>query len=133
MAHAGSHTAGDGHHQGVHSPKFYVKIWAWLLLLLVLSVLGPELGVRWITILTAFGIAIVKAYMVAVNFMHLNVEKRFVTWVLLSMIIVVGLFFVAVAPDVMKPSGNNWINQSATDLIDFHKKNPGAGQPSHHP
>ena len=62
---------GSGHHRN------YVKIWAILLGLLIISVLGPMLGIRLVTIITAFGIALVKAYLVAKNFMHLDVEKPF--------------------------------------------------------
>ena len=35
-------------------------------------------GIQGVTLITAFGIAIVKAYLVAKNFMHINVEPRFV-------------------------------------------------------
>ena len=39
------------------------------------SVVGPMLGIRAVTLITAFGIALVKAYLVAKNFMHLNVAE----------------------------------------------------------
>ena len=51
-----------------HEHPNYVKIWAILVVLLVISVLGPTLEIRVVTLITAFGIAIVKAYLVAVNF-----------------------------------------------------------------
>ena len=54
----------------------YIKIWFWLLGLLVISVAGPMLEIPALTIITAFGIAIVKAYLVAANFMHLKFEKK---------------------------------------------------------
>ena len=56
----------------------YVKIWAILLVLLLISITGPMLEIRVVTLITAFGIAIVKAYIVAKNFMHLDVEKPIV-------------------------------------------------------
>ena len=56
----------------------YVKIWALLLVLLVISILGPMLEIKILTLITAFGIAIVKALLVAAYFMHLNIEKRYV-------------------------------------------------------
>ena len=65
----------------------YVKIWAILLALLIVSVLGPMLEVRVITLITAFGIAIVKAAMVVRYFMHLNVERKFVGYLLTVMIV----------------------------------------------
>jgi caa(3)-type oxidase subunit IV len=105
-----------------HSPSHYVKVWAVLLVLLVISVLGPiaaphmEVGFlkAWhITILTAFGIAIVKAYLVAKNFMHLNIEKRYISYMLGTMLMFMLLFFAGTAPDVMKHKGKNWENVAA--------------------
>ena len=52
-----------------HDHPNYIKIWYWLLGLLALSVIGPMFEIPIITVITAFGIAIVKAYLVAANFM----------------------------------------------------------------
>ncbi len=87
----------------------YVKIWAILLCLLVVSILGPFLGIKIVTLLTAFGIAIVKAYLVAKNFMHLNIEPRYAVYLLTTMLVFMLLFFAGVAPDVMKHEGSNWV------------------------
>ena len=54
--------------------------------LLAVSVVGPMFGIRSLTLITAFGIAIVKAYLVAKNFMHVNIEKRWVAYILLGMV-----------------------------------------------
>ena len=43
-----------------HHPN-YVKIWAILIVLLAISVAGPMIGIKWVTLLTAFVIATVKA------------------------------------------------------------------------
>ena len=91
-----------------HGPKHYVRIWAILCVLLVVSVTGPMLEIRVVTLLTAFGIAIVKAYLVAANFMHLNVEKKLAVYILTTALVFMFLFFSAVAPDVMKLEGDNW-------------------------
>ncbi len=91
-----------------HSHPNYFKIWAILVVLLVVSVLGPELGMPWLTLVTAFGIAIVKALMVAAYFMHLNVEKKIVWYILLAMLALMIFFFFAIAPDIMNHTGANW-------------------------
>jgi len=91
-----------------HGTGFYVKIWAILLVLLVVSILGPEIGIKWVTLFTAFGIALVKAYMVAVNFMHINLTPRFVVYMVTTALVFMLLFFAGTAPDVMKSSGTNW-------------------------
>jgi caa(3)-type oxidase subunit IV len=93
--------------EGHHGPS-YLKIWALLLVLLVVSVAGPMLEVKIITLLTAFGIAIVKAYLVAKHFMHINLEQRYVTYFMATTLVFILLFFAAVAPDVMKKDGSNW-------------------------
>ena len=87
----------------------YIKIWLILLALLVVSILGPFLGIKVVTLITAFGIAIVKAYLVAKNFMHLNIEPRYVVYLLLTMLVFMLLLFAGVAPDVMKQEGSNWV------------------------
>ena len=104
-----------------HTPLFYVKIWAILLVLLIISVLGPEAGIPMLTLVTAFGIAIVKAYMVAKHFMHLNTEKKYISYMLLSMLVFAFLFFAGVAADVMKTSGTGWVNTSAEKVIEDNK------------
>jgi caa(3)-type oxidase subunit IV len=101
-----AHTADHGHAHG-HHPN-YVKIWAILCVLLVVSVVGPMAEIRVLTLVTAFGIAFVKAYLVVKNFMHLNIEKKWVGWILLVMIAFMIVFFGGVAPDVLKQSGQQW-------------------------
>ncbi len=86
----------------------YVRIWAILLVLLVASVLGPMLGHPIVTLVTAFGIAIVKAYLVAKNFMHINVAPGFVGYLVATCLLFMLLFFAGTAPDVMRPEGTRW-------------------------
>jgi caa(3)-type oxidase subunit IV len=103
------------------SPKKYVKIWAILLVLFCISVIGPEFGIKWLTLITAFGIAFIKAYLVITEFMHLNVEKKVVVYMLGSMIMVVIMFFFGVAGDVMNPEGSNWKRVKQIQKVESHK------------
>ncbi|MEI6398863.1 MAG: cytochrome C oxidase subunit IV family protein [Pseudomonadota bacterium] len=96
-----------------HSPAKYVKIWALLLVLLIVSVLGPMLEIRAVTLITAFGIALIKALIVTAYFMHLNIEKKFIHYMLYTMLILLGVFFSGIATDIMKPEGRNWVNTGA--------------------
>src|SRR6266851_3860629 len=95
----------------------YVKIWAILVVLLIVSVLGSMTHIREVVLIAAFGVALVKAYLVAKNFMHVNVEKRWVPYLLIMCLLFIAILFAGVAPDVMKHSGLNWtknpVNQSA--------------------
>jgi caa(3)-type oxidase subunit IV len=109
--HSAGHAAGHaaaGHTAAHPVHRNYVKIWAVLVVLLVISVAGPFLGIRVVTLATAFGIALVKAYMVAKNFMHLDVEKPIVHWLLAIILVLMVLLFAGVAPDVMKDKGRMW-------------------------
>jgi caa(3)-type oxidase subunit IV len=91
----------------------YVKVWAILVGLLIVSVLGSMSHVREVVLIAAFGVALVKAYLVAKNFMHLNVEKRWVPYLLIMCLLFVGILFAGVAPDVMKHAGLNWTKNPA--------------------
>ena len=96
----------------VHHPN-YLKVWAVLVALLVVSVAGSMSHIREVVLVAAFGVAIVKAYLVAKNFMHVTVEKRWVPYLLIVCLLFVAILFAGVAPDVMHHSGLHWINPSA--------------------
>ena len=95
---------------GAYAHPNYVKIWIWLLVLLAISITGPMLEIPSITIITAFGIAIVKAFLVAANFMHLKFEKKIIWFLLIMSFCLLGVFFFGTAPDVMMTEGDQWID-----------------------
>lgn len=101
-----------------HHDVNYKKIYFTLLFLLVVSVVGPEFGILWVTLVTAFGVAAVKAYLVIENFMHLRWEKKIMKWMLTSSLIVMALMFFGIAPDVMKHEGRNWVNEAAIASVE---------------
>ncbi len=110
--HAPHSDAHDGHAHGAdgghtHHPN-YLKIWAILLALLIVSVAGPFIGIQVVTLITAFGIAIVKAYLVVKNFMHIDLAPKLVTYLVATMLLFMLLFFAGTAPDVMESHGSNW-------------------------
>ncbi|MGK0289348.1 MAG: caa(3)-type oxidase subunit IV [bacterium] len=86
----------------------YVAVWGVLLVLLAISLIGPELGNKWVTIITAFGIAIIKAYIVASKFLHLNLEKRYIWYLFITGFLVLGVLYAGLAPDIMMEKGQNW-------------------------
>ena len=105
--HNESHATHDAHGEAHHVD--YKKIYLTLLVLLVISVVGPFFGIVWVTLITAFGIACVKAYMVAKNFMHINIAKRYVVYLVTTCLVFMLLFFAGVAPDVMMKEGTGWV------------------------
>jgi caa(3)-type oxidase subunit IV len=110
---SGAHA--EGHSS--HPDSYYIKIWGFLLVLLVVSVIGPEIGritnLKVITLITAFGIAIVKAYMVLKNFMHIGVERKWVAYILVTMMALMVLMVGGVGPDVLRHEGHRWKNVGA--------------------
>jgi caa(3)-type oxidase subunit IV len=122
-----AHAAEHEHHEHPN----YVRIWAILLVLLVISVLGPMIGIQAVTLITAFGIAIVKAYLVAKNFMHLNIEPRFVAYLLTTMLVFMLLFFAGSSPDVMRFEGSNWTKPGAAANMSINA--PGVAHDAGHP
>jgi caa(3)-type oxidase subunit IV len=104
---AHDHDHGAPHAEHTHHPN-YVKIWAVLLALLVVSILGPLIGIKAVTLITAFGIAIVKAYLVVKNFMHIDLAPKLVAYLVITMVVFMVLFFAGAAPDVMESHGSNW-------------------------
>jgi caa(3)-type oxidase subunit IV len=110
-AHGDEQGHGDSHDQ------HYIRIWKWLVVLLIISIVGPELGIQVVTLITAFGIALVKAYMVCKHFMHVDMEKPYIHYLMVVSLMLMVLFFTAVAPDVMNHEGSNWQNEAAAKEV----------------
>lgn len=104
-------------HHDTHHPN-YKKIYFTLLGLLVVSVVGPFFGILWVTLVTAFGIAVVKANLVIQNFMHLKWERRIAKWVLATSLVLMALMMAAVSVDVLNHEGNNWENIAAQAAVE---------------
>ena len=118
-----SASSDSAHHDGDHGPRHYIRIYFLLLILLGVSIIGPEISKLLkasmptfavaLTLFTAFVIAVIKAFMVAKHFMHLNVQPKFVIYFIVTALVFMVLFFGGVAPDVMKHQGRNWENVAA--------------------
>jgi caa(3)-type oxidase subunit IV len=131
--HGGSH---GGHGHGEDHVKHYTKIYVQLLILFAISVFGPVLGdivgSKAIVLVTAFGIALVKAYLVCAHFMHLNIEKRYIGYLLTTTVVFVFLFYAGVSPDVMEHHGRNWENVAAKQETERAMKEHAANPEGHH-
>ena len=117
----------QAHAHDDHGSAHYIKIWGILLVLLLISVLGPMFEVGWLTLATAFGIAVVKAYLVAKNFMHITVEKRYIMYMMATCLVFMLLFFAGVAPDVMKDEGSGWVKPNNTVNIPLEAEGHSGG------
>lgn len=106
-------SAHDSDHDEHHGPEHYIQIWAVLLVLLAVSIIGPMFEIPWLTLITAFGIAVVKAGLVMKHFMHLNTEPKFILYMLATMLVFMFLFVAGTAPDVLRHEGHRWENEAA--------------------
>jgi|ETNmetMinimDraft_28_1059901.scaffolds.fasta_scaffold231252_2 caa(3)-type oxidase subunit IV len=84
-----------------HARPNYVAVWAWLTLLLIISLAAVYLPFsNTITVTFIFIVAAVKAFLVAANYMELRFEKRFI-WVVAAVPVVLFLILtLALMPDI---------------------------------
>ena len=92
-----SHKVDIGHLK----PKTYVMIWAILLILLFSSLGVGYLKSQMLAVVLIFGIAIIKAVIVAFYFMHLKVEVLYLKCAVLSGIFAALTLFIGVYPDAV--------------------------------
>ena len=86
----------------------YVAIWVWLVALLTVSLFANYLpGGRRVALLVIFGMALVKALLVAGNYMHLRWEPKFVTLALVGALACIAIFFLLLLPDMVLRDGWN--------------------------
>ncbi len=98
----------------------------------MVSVAGPFFGHPLVTLVTAFGIALVKAYLVAKNFMHITVAPRYVAYLVGTVLMFMLLFFAGAAPDVMKSAGTNWEKPAWIAAHETAMHGGGHGEAAHH-
>jgi caa(3)-type oxidase subunit IV len=121
--HAAAPGGGHGHsaEEDAAHLKLYMRIYLTLLALFMVSVAGPFVGglvgSKALVLVTAFGIALVKAYLVCAHFMHLNIEKRYIGYLLTTTVVFMFLFYAGVSPDVMEHHGRNWENVAAKEEV----------------
>lgn len=101
--------------QAEHTPHpRYIIIWVVLVVLFAASISFNLFTSVVVGVVFAFFIAIVKATMVAAWFMHLNLESRWVYIMLGGALLIVLIFWMGVAPDVMEREGTNWAKEIIT-------------------
>lgn len=135
-ASAETHGTAHGAHDEAAHVKHYNKIYYTLVALFLVSWAGPAVGdlvhSKALVLVTAFGIAVVKAYLVCAHFMHLNVEKRYVSYLLTVSLVFMFLFFAGAGPDVMEHRGRNWENVAARQETERALKEQAAHGGAHH-
>ena len=111
-----------------HGVDHYWKIYKILVGLFLISFCGPliadlvfdpESWIRFgIVMFTAFVIAVIKAWLVAKNFMHVNVEGRVIHVMMATALVFMAMFFAVASVDVMNHTGSNWDNVAAMNEVE---------------
>lgn len=82
----------------VHS-RHYLTIWIWLLALVVISVVAATVLPKVQAMVLIFAVAIVKALLVARNYMHLKNEKAIIYAIVLIPLAFIIILLFALFPD----------------------------------
>ncbi len=126
---AGSSTTDSGGFFSNH----YVRIYLILMVLLAVSIIGPTFEILIVTLITAFGVAVVKAWLVIKHFMHLTIERVVPKLFLAASVLLMALLWAGVAPDVQLHEGRNWENVAAREAIERGIASPeGYGEEGDH-
>ena len=79
--------------------RHYLMIWIWLLALVVVSVAAASVLPKAQALALIFAVAIVKALLVARNYMHLKYERAIIYAILLVPLVFIIILFFALFPD----------------------------------
>lgn len=91
----------------------YKRMFVILAVLPMLSVAAYLTGIRPLAIFTAIVVILFSTFFATTTFMHINVEPRFVPYLVLLCFSFSLLFLFMVAPDVMMHKGQQWVNVEA--------------------
>lgn len=81
--------------------RTYLGIWGLLILAVLISVGMANTGHPVLATAVIFGIATCKAWLVAHYYMGLRREPRYVAWVLLGALLLMGVLFLCLMPDIV--------------------------------
>jgi cytochrome c oxidase subunit 4 len=88
--------------QAQHTHPNYTAVWAWLVLLLFVSVAAVYLPFsQALTIVFIFIVAAVKAGLVAVYFMHLKFEENLVRYIAVVPVLLFIIMTLTLIPDIV--------------------------------
>lgn len=83
------------------SARRYVLVFGLLIGLLTISIPATLYGSGTISTLIIYGVATTKAYLVMRDYMHMNLEPRFITIIIIGCFLTIVYMFVLLYPDVV--------------------------------
>lgn len=93
-------------HEESHAHPNYVAVWTALVVLLVVGIAVGFLKDPVLGAVLVFGVATLKALLVAANFMHLRFEPLMVRVIVLSALACVFVVLIALIPDIVYVYGH---------------------------
>lgn len=126
LVHSSGEASSDEHAHHVMSIRGYLAVFGSLLVLTVVTVGVSLLGLPPVpSLIVALLVATVKASIVAIWFMHLISEKFFYSFILLSTVFFMGLFFVFTLVDLSSRGSTN-IEETPAYWRSFSHERPAA-------
>jgi predicted PurR-regulated permease PerM len=92
----------------VVDPGQYIKTWLILVLLPLFSIGAFLTGSRPLAIAVSVVIVLISTVVAMTRFMEIDRLPSFISYIFVTAVVFVGLFFFMVAPDVMKHDGQHW-------------------------
>lgn len=79
--------------------RHYLAIWYWLMALVIVSVASASLLPKAQALVLIFAVAVIKAFLVARNYMHLKHEKAIIYAMAIVPLVFVAIFLFGLFPD----------------------------------
>jgi caa(3)-type oxidase subunit IV len=103
----------------------YINIWLIILVLFGVTIAVSQISPsRPLLVAIAFGIAVIQAVLVAAYFMHLKGEKRYIHYLLYSMLVAMAMLFMGTRTDVGHYSGEHWTATDTMKIIKEYESHP---------
>lgn len=90
-----------------HSLGFYVGVWVFLMAAIGLSLFLSSIGHPDLATSLIFGVAALKAMLVAYYYMGLSHEPRYISAIFVVGLLFVALLFIALIPDIVHVYGKS--------------------------
>ncbi|CAK0743941.1 cytochrome c oxidase subunit IV [Gammaproteobacteria bacterium] len=112
-------------HSQPHPVSHYINVWVAVLALFIISITVSQLSnYRPLVLITAFGIATIQAILVGAYFMHLKGEKKYIYYLLFSMLLALAMLYFGTVSDNGHPSGKNWTTTDTLRIMKEHEGHP---------
>lgn len=81
-----------------HRPNYFL-VWIWLMLLAIVSITASLVLPKSLALFLIFAVAIIKALLVVLNYMHLKYEKLLLYALVIVPLLIVVILMFALFPD----------------------------------